>query len=371
LTFLFRRHLQFNIYPKFAILMTIQFEEVTMHPAQHWQPADNNRVRCQLCRYYCVIEPGKRGRCGVRENHDGQLKTLDYGRSVASGIDPIEKKPLYHYYPGSLSYSIATVGCNFRCKHCQNHTISQWPFENKDIPGEYLPPAGVVKNASAGGCRSIAYTYTEPTIFYEYARDTAILAHETGIKNVFVTNGYISATALSEIAPVLDAANVDLKGFSAKFYREVVGADLSQVLDSLREYRKHGIWLEITTLLIPGKNDDPGELRELAAFIHDELGPRTPWHVTAFYPTWQLLDSPPTPAKTLLLAREIGLEAGLRYVYTGNIPGVEGENTCCPGCGRVVIERHGFSLRNQHLKDGNCAYCETLVDGIGLGSIDA
>ncbi|MBW6513052.1 MAG: AmmeMemoRadiSam system radical SAM enzyme [Desulfuromonadaceae bacterium] len=341
-----------------------------MHVARFWHAEDNNRVRCQLCRHFCLIAPGKRGLCRVRENVSGELKSLVYGRSVANAIDPVEKKPLFHFHPGSLSYSIATVGCSFRCLHCQNHQISQWSIDHDEIPGEYLPPVDVARRARSADCLSISYTYTEPTIFYEYAHDTAILARKAQLKNVFVTNGYISAPALDEIAPFIDAANIDLKGFSEKFYHQVVGAKLSQVLDSLRAYRKHDIWLEITTLIIPGKNDDLAELRDLATFIYDELGPQTPWHVTAFYPTWKLLDSPPTPPETLTRVRDIGLEVGLHYVYTGNIPGNAGENTCCPQCHRVVIERHGFSLHNIHLHGGCCAYCGTTIDGVGLDDLD-
>lgn len=338
-----------------------------MHEARFWEPAAEGKVRCGLCRFRCLIAQGQRGVCGVRQNRDGTLYTLVYGKSVAEAVDPVEKKPLYHYHPGSRTFSIATVGCNFRCLHCQNHQISQWPHSGKALPGHDLPPTQVVAEAQRSGCDSISYTYTEPTIFFEYAYDTAILARKAGLGNIFVTNGYITPEALAEIAPYLDAANVDLKGFSERFYREVAGATLNGVLDALRDYRRHGIWLEVTTLVIPGYNDSAAELRDMARFITSELGCDTPWHLSAFHPTYRLLDQPPTPAKTLLMARRIGLEAGLHYVYLGNLSTGEGEDTLCPGCGQAVISRRGVWLQGMALRDGNCGYCGHAIAGVGLG----
>lgn len=335
-----------------------------MREAMFWEKLDSDRVRCDLCRHACVIPPGKRGICGVRENREGQLLSLVYGRLIAESIDPIEKKPLFHYRPGSRSYSIATVGCNFRCRHCQNAEISQWPHTGRAIPGREVSPAEVVDAALDAGCRSISYTYTEPTIFYEFAYDTALLAHDKGLGNVFVSNGYTSTAALERIAPVLDAANVDLKGFTEKFYREVAGATLSGVLATLRDYRRLGIWLEITTLVIPGWNDGDEELAAIARFIAEELGPRVPWHVTAFYPTYKMLDHPPTPTATLRRARQIGLEAGLKHVYVGNVPDATGENTYCPTCGELLIERHGFRLGGIQLEHGACGKCRTPLAGV-------
>lgn len=335
-----------------------------MREAMFWEKLDSDRVRCGLCRHACVIPPGKRGICGVRENREGQLLSLVYGRLIAESIDPIEKKPLFHYRPGSRSYSIATVGCNFRCRHCQNAEISQWPHTGRAIPGREVPPEEVVGAALDAGCRSISYTYTEPTIFYEYAYDTALLAHDKGLGNVWVSNGYTSTAALERIVPVLDAVNVDLKGFTEKFYREVAGATLSGVLATLRDYRRLGIWLEITTLVIPGWNDSDGELTAIARFIVEELGDQIPWHVTAFYPTYQMLDHPPTPTATLRRARRIGLEAGLKHVYVGNVPDATGENTYCPSCGELLIERHGFRLGEIHLEHGACGTCRTPVAGL-------
>lgn len=335
-----------------------------MHEAMFWAKAEGGKVRCSLCRFRCLIAEGQRGICGVRENTDGVLYTLVYGRSVAEQIDPIEKKPLFHYHPGSTSFSIATAGCNFRCLHCQNAEISQLPHLRRDIPGRELPPAEIVRRAQAAGCRSISYTYTEPTIFYEYAFDTAVLADQAGLGNVFVSNGYITAEALEHISPYLNAANIDLKGFSEKFYREVAGATLAGVLDSLKVYKRLGIWIEVTTLIIPGHNDDVADLKGIARFIAGELGPETPWHVTAFYPTYKMLDRPPTPVATLRRARQIGLEAGLRYVYEGNVPGEGGENTRCPSCQRTVIERRGFRLGTVAVRQGRCGFCGVALDGV-------
>ena len=277
---------------------------------------------------------------------------------------PSRKNPFFHFLPGSRSYSIATAGCNFRCLHCQNYQISQASHIDLDRSGFELPPATAVARAAAGGCASIAYTYTEPTIYFEYALDIARLASEKGIRNVFVTNGYTGKEALETIAPYLDGANVDLKGFTEDFYREVTGAGLKGVLDTLLLYKELGIWLEVTTLVIPGCNDSEDELRNIARFIAAELGIGTPWHITAFYPTYRMLDKPRTPASTLRKARKIGLDAGLQYVYQGNIPGEEGENTFCAGCGRKVIDRSGFFLRDILLKEGKCGFCGEELPGV-------
>jgi len=339
-----------------------------LHEAKFWDKQPEERVHCRLCRFECVIAPGRRGRCGVRENRAGTLYTLVYGRSIAENVDPIEKKPLFHFHPGSQSLSVATVGCNLHCLHCQNYQISQWPHEHGNIPGTALAPAEIVAHARSNRCASIAYTYTEPTIFYEYAFDTAVLAHAAGIKNVFVTNGYTSTAALEAIAPYLDAANVDLKGFDDERYRTVTGARLDGVLACLKDYRRLGIWLEVTTLVIPGHNDSDGELRQIAEYIAGELGPEVPWHVSAFYPTYKMLDRPPTPVETLHRAYRLGREAGLHYVYIGNVPGGGGEDTSCPHCGVAVIRRRGFSLVGRALQQECCAACGHGIAGIELSS---
>lgn len=325
----------------------------------------DGRVRCGLCRFSCLISDGARGICGVRENRGGTLYSLNYARLCAEHVDPIEKKPLFHVMPGSRTYSIATVGCNFRCRHCQNYTISQLP-PGEPVSGVARTPQEIVQRAVESGCRSIAYTYTEPTIFFEYALDTARLAHTAGLRNVFVTNGYISREGLATIAPVLDAANIDLKGFSEGFYRDIVHARLSEVLDSIIEYRKQGIWIELTTLVIPGLNDSDAELQGIAAFIVGNLGADTPWHVSGFYPTYQLLDRPATPATTLRRAREIGLAAGLHYVYEGNVPGTGGEDTVCPSCSALVIKRQGYSVVDNRISAGTCRGCGAAIAGVDM-----
>lgn len=336
-----------------------------MHEAMFYTREDGGQVRCGLCRFRCLIADGKRGLCAVRENRGGVLYSLVYGKLCAGHADPIEKKPLYHFMPGSHTYSIATPGCNFRCRHCQNHAISQ-VAATAPIRGQEQAPAGVIVTAQEAGCASIAYTYTEPTIFFEYALDTARLAREAGLRNVFVSNGYITSEALETIAPVLDAANIDLKGFSESFYRDYVHARLSEVLDSLVEYRRLGIWLEITTLIIPGLNDADSELKGIADFICANLGADTPWHVSQFYPTYQLLDRQRTPVSTLVKAREIGLAAGLHHVYVGNAPGTGGENTWCPSCHALLIERHGFAISSNTIQNGACGQCGAVVAGVGM-----
>jgi pyruvate formate lyase activating enzyme len=336
-----------------------------MKEAMFYEREADNHVRCGLCRFRCLIGDGARGICAVRENRGGTLYSLVYGKLCAEHVDPIEKKPLFHVMPGSTTYSIATVGCNFHCRHCQNFTISQVD-RNAPIPGAEQTPQEIVRRARENGCRSISYTYTEPTIFYEYAYDTARLAREAGLKNIFVTNGYISREALSTIAPFLDAANIDLKGFSEGFYREYVHAKLSEVLDSIIEHRKQGIWLELTTLIIPGLNDSDSELQGIASFIVANLGIDTPWHVSQFHPTYRLTDRPRTPVETLRRARDIGRAAGLRYVYEGNVPGAGGENTCCPSCASVLIKRYGYSIENNRITNGACPDCRTAIAGVGL-----
>jgi pyruvate formate lyase activating enzyme len=324
---------------------------------------DGDRVRCNLCHHWCTIPESHTGKCGVRRNEEGTLYSLVYGKSISQNVDPIEKKPIFHLYPGSGAFSIATVGCNFRCLHCQNADISQIPREEQRIVGSDLAPEQVVALAKQHGCRSIAYTYTEPTVFFEYACETARLAAGQGIRNVFVTNGYMTRQALEIIHPYLDAANVDLKAFTEDFYRRVCGARLAPVLDSLRFMKQLGIWVEVTTLIIPTFNDSDEELKEIARFILS-LGAETPWHVTAFYPTYRLTDRPRTPVATLRRARAIGLDAGLRYVYSGNVSGEEGENTYCFHCGKLLIRRLGYRVEECHLEKARCPYCGTMIDGI-------
>lgn|SRR5574337_769770 len=334
-----------------------------MKQAMFQEAKEAGRVLCGLCSHRCLIASGKRGICGVRENRDGALFTLVYDKVIARNIDPIEKKPLFHFLPGSSSYSLAAPGCNFRCLHCQNADISQLPREHAGaVPGRDIPPSALVAEARSCRCDSISYTYTEPTIYFELAFDTARIASEQGIRNVFVTNGYITPEALRTIGPVLHAANIDLKGFSDDFYKKICGARLQPVLDAVKLYKQLGIWIEITTLIIPGHNDSESELRQIAEFIYS-VGPEIPWHVSRFHPTYKLLDQPVTPVATLQKARQIGIETGLRYVYEGNVPG-QGEDTACWSCGKTLVTRFGFSIRDNRVKDGKCGYCGAAMDGV-------
>ncbi|MGD9300092.1 MAG: AmmeMemoRadiSam system radical SAM enzyme [Desulfobacterales bacterium] len=330
-----------------------------------WEPLEDKKVQCSLCSHRCVIKDGRRGICAVRENRGGILNTLVYGNLVARHIDPIEKKPLFHFLPDTLSYSIATVGCNYRCRFCQNADIAQMPTDHQGtIMGSKCTPREVVQAAEKGGCMSISYTYTEPTVFFEFAFETARLGHEKGLRNVFVTNGYMTAEALEMISPYLDAANVDLKAFSDQYYKDYCSARLKHVLATLKLMKTLGIFVEVTTLIVPGLNDDPDELKDLAAFIIEDLGPETPWHISRFHPTYKLTDRPATPVATLAAAREIGLNAGLKYVYTGNVPGDAGENTYCNGCGEPVIERWGFRVGKLRMDNGRCNHCGAEIDGV-------
>jgi pyruvate formate lyase activating enzyme len=325
---------------------------------------EKKTVECFLCAHHCHIKDGRRGICQVRENRDGVLYSLVYGQLISQNVDPIEKKPLFHMLPGTLSYSIATVGCNFRCSHCQNYDISQYPrLHNGAIAGNTATADQVVTAAQEYGCQSISYTYIEPTIFFEFAYECAQLAHDRGIKNVFVSNGYTTQQATRKIAPFLDGNNIDLKAFTDKFYREVCGARLAPVLDTIRLMKELGVWVEVTTLVIPGWNDSDEELQQIAQFIKG-IDIDMPWHVTRFHPTFKMTDREPTPVATLERAREIGLAEGLKNVFVGNIPGEEGESTICPQCETIVIERRGFTILSQNMEDGRCGNCNQSIAGV-------
>jgi len=299
----------------------------------------------------------------VRENRGGALYSLVYGRIVSQALDPIEKKPLFHFLPGTPALSIATVGCNFRCHFCQNWEISQYPREHGGaVLGERVTPEGLVAQAKSAGAPIIAYTYTEPTVFFELAYDTARLAAREGIRNVFVSNGYLTEEAAREIAPYLHGINIDLKSFSNEFYRRHCGATLQPVLDTIERMVGLGVWVEVTTLVIPGWNDSSQELAWLAEFLRG-VSPDIPWHISRFIPAYRATDQPPTPVSTLRRAQRIGLEAGLKYVYLGNVPG-EGEDTHCPSCGETVIRRHGFYILQNRLQEGHCPSCGAEVPGI-------
>ena len=328
-----------------------------------YETLEDNKVQCNLCSHRCTIREGERGICNVRENRKGLLESLVYGRLIAQHIDPIEKKPLFHFRPGTLSLSVATVGCNFRCRFCQNADIAQMPTDQDGrIQGQRCAPEEIVRAAQRGNCSTISYTYTEPTVYFEFAFETAKLAKEKGIRNVFVTNGYMTSEALQMVSPYLDAANVDLKAYSDDFYRSYCGARLEPVKETLKLMKSLGIFVEVTTLLVTGLNDGKEELEKLALFLAEDLGPETPWHISRFHPTYRMMDRPPTPVNALISAREIGFEAGLRYVYTGNVPGERGENTFCYQCKNLLIDRYGFTVNKNLIKDGKCPECGASID---------
>jgi pyruvate formate lyase activating enzyme len=321
-------------------------------------------LQCDICAHGCQLQEGGFGICGVRQCKGGRIESLVYGRIIAEHVDPIEKKPLYHVLPGSLSYSIATPGCNFHCRHCQNYNISQ-VARGFDVSraGVYRAPQDIVTAAVDTGCRSISYTYVEPTVFYEYALDCCQLGHEAGLANIFVSNGFMSEKTVKALAQVLTAINIDLKSFSDDFYRRICGGRLQPVLDNIALFQRLGVWVEVTTLLIPGYNDSQGELEGIAAFLF-QLNPDIPWHVTGFYPTYKLTDAPPTSSRSLMQARDIGFRQGLHYVYTGNRPGSPGDNSFCPDCGREIISRQGFRVTANHLHRGTCPGCGTMIPGL-------
>lgn len=332
--------------------------------AMFYEKLEANKVRCKLCSHRCKIAPGRRGICRVRENRDGELYSLIYGTVSSEAVDPIEKKPLYHFYPGSSAYSVGTVGCNFRCKHCQNWTISQISVE--EAYARELPPKELLSRALLSGSESIAWTYNEPTIWHEYAYECAKLAKDAGLGTVYVTNGYMTPEALEHIAPFLDAANIDIKAFSEEFYREVAGAKLAPVLEASCLAKELGIHLEITNLIIPSYNDSLDELRELSKWIYKKLGPDTPLHFTRFHPQYQMQELPPTPLKTLEMAHNIATEEGMNYVYVGNVIGHEYDSTFCPNCGKLLIRRGFFKVEEYKLTpEKTCPKCGEKIPIVG------
>jgi len=337
-----------------------------MKEALLYQKLDKNKVQCNLCAHLCVIHPGKAGICMVRENIDGILYTKVYGHTIAQHIDPVEKKPLYHFYPGSKAYSVATPGCNFHCLFCQNWDISQLTHSEILESGQKAAPEQIVWNAKQTGCKSISYTYTEPTVFFEYSYDTSRIAHEAGFANIYVSNGYMTHEMLDMISPYLDAVSIDLKAFREETYRRIIGARLQPVLDSLKKTKQLGIWLEVTSLIIPGINDDPREIQDMANFVATELGVDVPWHISRFFPAYKMKEVPATPLKTLQMAKEAGLKAGLHYVYIGNVTLARDMDTKCPQCGNVLIERLDFGIIKNNIKKGHCPNCGMKIAGVGL-----
>ena len=335
-----------------------------MIKAMLFESNPDGSVNCLLCPHYCRLAQGQKGICRVRENRGGNLETLVYGGAVSQNIDPIEKKPLHHFYPGSKAFSIGTPGCNLHCDWCQNWQISQVPLTHQLPVGKIVSPQDIVTAAQRGGCRSIAYTYTEPTIFFEYSFATAQLAKTAGIANVYVSNGYMSAEMLELFHPWLDAVNIDLKAFNDATYSKYTGGRLQPVLDSLKRLHQYGVWLEVTTLIIPGINDDLHELQEIAEFIAVELSPDTPWHISRFFPMYKMEQTPPTPPAALLKALEIGQQAGLKYVYTGNLQ--KETDTNCSACGTLLISRGRLEIINRIDANGCCPNCGEKIAGVGM-----
>ncbi len=330
--------------------------------ARYYEKLPNRKIQCKLCPRECQIDDLERGYCGVRENIGGTYYSLVYGKPCTAHIDPIEKKPLFHFLPGTRVFSLATVGCNVMCKFCQNWEISQSTPDQ--VESFDLPPAQVATLAKDRECASIAYTYTEPVIFTEYMYDSAVQGNEQGVKSVMISNGYINPQPMKDLCSVLSAVKIDLKAFTERFYKELVAGELRPVLDTLVLLRKENMWMEIVYLVIPGQNDDPQELKQLCAWIVKELGPDTPIHFTRFHPQYRLKNLPSTPLNTLKTARQIGLDSGLHFVYTGNVPGDPGENTYCPHCGAMVIRRMGFAIIGASIKNGACEFCGASIAGV-------
>jgi pyruvate formate lyase activating enzyme len=330
--------------------------------AQHYEKLPYKKIRCKLCPRECVVDDRERGYCGVRENRGGTYYTLVHSRVAAAHIDPIEKKPFFHFLPGTLAFSIATAGCNVNCKMCQNWDISQ--VRPEQVRSTYAPPQKVAALAKQDQCASIAYTYSEPIIFYEYMMDTAAAGHAQGVKSVVVTGGYIQQEPLKKLCTAVDAIKVDLKAFSQKFYQEVVNGELKPVLDTLVTLRKLGMWSEIVYLVVPTLNDSEQEFKALARWVRSDLGVDVPLHFSRFHPEYLLKNLPPTPIETLERAKAIADAEGLHYVYIGNVPGHPAENTYCPKCRRMVVERAGYTVSGVRIRKGKCQYCQEPIAGV-------
>lgn len=330
-------------------------------PALLWRPLEDATLQCLLCAHFCRIEDGGRGQCGVRENRGGKLFTLSHDRVAALNLDPVEKKPLFHFLPGTTTLSLGTQGCNLACLFCQNASLSQPPRLGAAPQGNHIPPQEIVRLTRKSKTASVAYTYSEPTIFFELMRETAILAREEGLANIMVSNGFQSPQCLDELKNLIQAANVDLKSFRDEFYRDICSARLGPVLKNLAHMKKLDWHLEVTSLVIPEINDSDRELTDIARFVRDELGRDTPWHVSRFHPCHQMLEHRPTPLDTLKRAYDIGRGEGLHHVFVGNVPNSGLENTFCPGCGQMVVERSGFTILRDRLLRGACPGCGQVI----------
>ena len=343
-----------------------QAAEGFVREAMHYATLEEKKVECKLCPRACTVAPRERGYCGVRENRDGKYVTLVYGRACSANIDPIEKKPLFHFLPGARAFSIATAGCNIECKFCQNWEISQ--FRPEQIHSTHLPPEILVPEVKSRGIESIAFTYSEPVIFYEYMFETARLAKEKGVKSVMISNGYIQEKPMRELCQHLDAVKIDLKAFTEKFYAEMCSGKLQPVLDTLKLLRAQKMWFEIVVLIIPTLNDSADEITRMCTWIHDNLGPNVPIHFSRFHPTYKVKNLPPTPVSTITRARDIAMQTGINFAYVGNVPGHEGESTYCPGCKKILVRRLGYRIDNVAIRKGSCAYCGRLIPGVWASS---
>ena len=341
---------------------TVSDDEKFVLEARYYEKLPHKKIRCKLCPRNCEVDDRERGYCGVRENRDGTYYTLVYARPCTYHADPIEKKPLFHFLPGSQAFSIATAGCNVNCKFCQNWQISQ--VRPEQIRGIYMPPEKTARLAGDYQCRTIAYTYSEPVIFYEYMEDCIKAGHTNNLKSVMITGGYIEQEPLINLCKTIDGIKVDLKSFSEKYYKEVVNGELKPVLDALVTMKKMGVWTEIVYLMVPTLNDSERELVDLCRWIKNALGPEVPIHFTRFHPEYLLKNLPSTPLQTLERAKAIGDAEGLRYVYIGNVPGHKAENTYCHHCGKLLIDRIGYTIRTYHIDKGECSFCHTTIPGV-------
>jgi pyruvate formate lyase activating enzyme len=332
------------------------------HEALFWDELPDRKVKCRLCPRECEVADVERGYCGVRENQGGKYQTLVYGALCSANVDPIEKKPLFHYLPGTQAFSVATAGCNVECKFCQNWQISQ--YRPEQVESTLVPPPQLVGACKTRQCPTIAYTYSEPVVFYEYMHDAAALGRQQGIGSVMISNGYIQEKPLRELCGQLTAVKIDFKAFTEKFYQEVCAAKLKPVLSTLQTLKEIGIWFELVMLVIPTLNDSPDEMKQMGEWIVKNLGPDVPLHLTRFHPTYRVTNLPQTPVTTLERARQIALDAGLHYVYAGNVPMHPSENTYCHHCQTELIRRIGFQVASNQLKDGKCPKCNTVIPGV-------
>ncbi|MBU0629164.1 MAG: AmmeMemoRadiSam system radical SAM enzyme [Nanoarchaeota archaeon] len=333
-----------------------------MKEALYYKKLKNKVVNCNLCPTNCVIKPGNFGNCGARKNVDGELFSMIYGKPVSVNVDPIEKKPLYHFFPGSYSLSVGTLGCNLHCLHCQNYDISQAKADGFSV--NEVMPEEIIETALRNNCKSISYTYNEPTINYEYVLETVKLARKKGLKNVMVTNGYINIEPLRDLYPYIDAANIDLKSIDGEFYKKICSVRLNPILDAIGEIKKSGTWVELTNLIIPRHNDSKKQIEKLVLWVKRNLSDRVPLHFSAFYPTYKMLDEPRTSDKTLIMARRVALDTGLKYVYIGNSSLNGAGDTLCPKCRKLMVKRDWFKVSSNKISGNLCPYCNEKIEGV-------